>query len=157
MAKIGSKSVELNPIQSSIALFEGKYAAEILRELLSGTKRFSELLHAIPGISSKTLNQKLKVYLQQGIITRHSYPEIPPKVEYRLTERGRQLEGIIIELHKFGVGAHLEEASDRNAKRRITDFEANKGYKKLGRRALDRQLQERANTRIGRRETDIVL
>ncbi|WP_016957397.1 winged helix-turn-helix transcriptional regulator [Catenovulum agarivorans] len=157
MAKIGSKAVELNPIQSSISLFEGKYAAEILRELLSGTKRFSELLHSIPGISSKTLNQKLKVYLQQGIITRHSYPEIPPKVEYRLTDRGRQLESIIIELHKFGVGAHLEEVSDKNAKRRMTDFAVNKGYKKFGRRALDKHAQERETTRLGRRETDMTL
>lgn len=79
----------------------------ILLELLSGKKRFSELLKNIPGISSKTLNEKLKQYTSSGIISRHSYPEIPPKVEYCLTKKGKKLEVIINELYRFGLDNSL--------------------------------------------------
>lgn len=91
------------PVRRALRVFEGKYSASILRELLSGDRRFSQLLKNIPGISSKTLNEKLKEYIDSGIVTRHAYPEVPPKVEYRISERGAQLEQVVNELHRFGL------------------------------------------------------
>ena len=100
------------PVQKALRLFEGKYSSMILLELLSGKKRFSELQKNIAGISSKTLNEKLKEYIQLGIVSRRSFPEIPPKVEYSLTEKGRRLEDIIVVLRRFGtdVGIHEDKA-----------------------------------------------
>ncbi len=96
------------PVRKALKIFEGKYSASILRELLTGRKRFSELLKSIPGISSKTLSGKLKEYTSGGIVERHSYPEIPPKVEYCLTEKGAELEVIINELRRFGAEAEVD-------------------------------------------------
>ncbi|MGD8589815.1 MAG: helix-turn-helix domain-containing protein [Chromatiales bacterium] len=97
------------PVQKALKLFEGKYSSMILLELLSGKKRFSELQKNITGISSKTLNEKLKEYIRLGIVSRHSFAEIPPKVEYRLTDKGRRLEDIIAVLHRFGADENTNE------------------------------------------------
>ncbi|WP_188152161.1 winged helix-turn-helix transcriptional regulator [Teredinibacter waterburyi] len=89
------------PIKKALSLFEGKYSIYIFKELLTGKKRFSDFLKNIPGITSKTLNERLKYMAENGVVTRHSHPVIPPKVEYNLTERGRSLEGVILELKRF--------------------------------------------------------
>ncbi|MNR66712.1 putative HTH-type transcriptional regulator YybR [compost metagenome] len=65
--------------------------------------RFSELLRAMEGISPKTLSLRLRELEHQDIITRTVYPEIPPRVEYSLTDKGKRLEGIFIELKRFGL------------------------------------------------------
>ena len=90
------------PVKKTLSLFEGKYSAYILSELISGKQRFSALLKKIPGISSKTLNDKLKYYTATGIVTRRAYPEIPPRVEYELTEQGENLQTVIDSLYQFG-------------------------------------------------------
>ncbi|WP_077066579.1 winged helix-turn-helix transcriptional regulator [Catenovulum maritimum] len=142
------------PIKHTLSMFQGKYSALILRELLSGTKRFSVLLKKIPGISSKTLNEKLKQYTQYGVITRHAYPEIPPKVEYCITEKGKQLEQVIIELHKFGLDQVNQKSTQAKSRRRMSDFDTEaKGAKRFGRRAVD--IKARAAKKIGRRNSDI--
>ena len=90
------------PLKKALRLFEGKYSAYILKELMGGKKRYSELRRNIPGISPKTLSEKLRYYTLNGIITRYSYPEIPPKVEYRLTPKGEALKGVINQLQEYG-------------------------------------------------------
>lgn len=71
--------------------------------LIEGTLRFSDLQKSMDGISPKTLSLRLKELESQGIITRKVYPEVPPRVEYTLTDKGKQLEGIFIELKRFGL------------------------------------------------------
>ncbi len=90
------------PLRRALGLLEGKYSVDILRELLQGTKRFGELRKQIRGISPKTLTEKLKFFTEHGIINRRSYPEIPPKVEYQLTERGNELKSAISILEHLG-------------------------------------------------------
>lgn len=90
------------PMRRALALLQGKYSIDILRELLSGTKRFGEIKKEIPGISPKTLTDKLRFFVDKGIIDRRSYPEIPPKVEYELTERGNELKSAITTLEYLG-------------------------------------------------------
>ncbi len=100
-SKTSNCSGKACPIKKALSLFEGKYSLYIFKELLSGKKRFSDFIKNIPGLTSKTLNERLKYMAENGVVTRHSHPVIPPKVEYTLTERGRSLEGVIRELKRF--------------------------------------------------------
>ncbi|WP_435166418.1 winged helix-turn-helix transcriptional regulator [Paenibacillus glycanilyticus] len=92
------------PIEAALDVIGTKWTFLIIRDLLiEGTLRFSDLLKGMEGISPKTLSLRLKELEAKGIIGRKVYPEVPPRVEYTLTERGRQLEGIFIELKRFGL------------------------------------------------------
>ncbi|KQL46273.1 winged helix-turn-helix transcriptional regulator [Brevibacillus choshinensis] len=95
---------ETCPIAKTLDVIGTKWTFLIIRDLLiEGTMRFSDLLKSMDGISPKTLSLRLKELEEHGIVDRKVYPEVPPRVEYTLTERGRQLEGIFIELKRFGL------------------------------------------------------
>ena len=103
------------PIKRALSFFEGKYSIYIIKELFTGKKRFSDFLKNIPGITSKTLNERLKYLAEHGVVTRHSHPVIPPKVEYTLTDRGRSLESVIRELKRFSdEGDDLDQSKSRD-------------------------------------------
>jgi DNA-binding HxlR family transcriptional regulator len=92
------------PIEKTLDVIGTKWTILIVRDLLlDNTLRFSDLLRSMEGISPKTLSLRLKELEQQGILERTVYPEVPPRVEYALTERGRELERILIELKRFGL------------------------------------------------------
>ncbi len=76
-------------------LIGGKWTVPILCELFTGTKRFGELLHSLAGISPKTLSERLKCLEIEGIVARTAYPEVPPRVEYTLTEKGHGLNVVL--------------------------------------------------------------
>jgi len=78
-----------------LTLLEGPWATLIVRELLHGPHRFTELRAALPRISPHTLTRRLRQFENYGIVTRTSYPEIPPRVEYRLTELGEGLRTVL--------------------------------------------------------------
>ena len=79
-----------------------KWTALLVHDLSEGPRRFSELEHACPGISPRTLSERLRSLEQEGIVVRHSYAETPPRVEYELTEKGIGLLPIIAEMRRFG-------------------------------------------------------
>jgi DNA-binding HxlR family transcriptional regulator len=79
-----------------------KWTALIVHDLSEGPRRFTELEHACPGISPRTLSERLDMLEAQDVIVRRSYPESPPRVEYELTQKGRALLPIIREMRKFG-------------------------------------------------------
>ena len=79
-----------------------KWTALLIHDLSEGSRRFSELEHACPGISPRTLSERLRVLEQEELVVRHSYPESPPRVEYTLTEKGRGLLPIIHAMSQFG-------------------------------------------------------
>jgi DNA-binding HxlR family transcriptional regulator len=88
-----------------------KWTALLVHDLSEGPRRFSELEHACPGISPRTLSERLRWLEAEGILVRRSYPESPPRVEYELTEKGEALLPIIDEMRRFGhewlgCGAH---------------------------------------------------
>ena len=91
-----------------------KWTALLVHDLSEGPRRFSELERACPGISPRTLSERLR-WLESGeILVRRSYPESPPRVEYGLTEKGEALLPIIDEMRRFGhtwlgCGAHATE------------------------------------------------
>ncbi|WP_231873279.1 MULTISPECIES: helix-turn-helix domain-containing protein [Kitasatospora] len=74
-----------------LVLLEGPWATLIVRELLHGPHRFTELREALPRISPHTLTSRLRRFEAHGLVVRTAYPEIPPRVEYRLTPLGERL------------------------------------------------------------------
>ncbi len=91
----------------ALKLFSAKWKPCILSYLLQENKRFGELLKLIPNINKKMLVQHLKELEADGLIQRKVYPEIPPKVEYFLTEKGRSLGPVFETINQWGV-EHLE-------------------------------------------------
>jgi DNA-binding HxlR family transcriptional regulator len=79
-----------------------KWTALIVHDLSEGPRRFSELRLACPGISPRTLSERLRALEYEGMIVRRSYAEAPPRVEYELTEKGRALLPIIDAMRRFG-------------------------------------------------------
>jgi DNA-binding HxlR family transcriptional regulator len=83
------------PIARFLTVLDGPWATLIVRELLTGPKRFTELRAALPGISPKTLSSRLRRFVLTGLVTRTAYAEIPPRVEYQLTPAGTRLEVVL--------------------------------------------------------------
>jgi DNA-binding HxlR family transcriptional regulator len=79
-----------------------KWTAVLVHDLSEGPRRFSDLERALPGISPRTLSERLRALEQDGIVVRQSYPESPPRVEYELTEKGKALLPIIEAMRRFG-------------------------------------------------------
>ncbi|MET3292248.1 transcriptional regulator [Brevibacillus fluminis] len=98
------------PIAKTIDVIGTKWTFLIIRDLLiEGTLRFSDLLRSMEGISPKTLSLRLRELEEHGIVERTVYPEVPPRVEYTITPKGKQLEGIFIELKRFGLTLDKEK------------------------------------------------
>ncbi len=90
------------PVARTARLIGDMWTLLIVRDLLSGPKRFGQLQESLGSISPKTLSHRLKVLERANLISRHAYAEIPPRVEYDLTEKGRALSDIIQALMDFG-------------------------------------------------------
>ena len=88
-----------------LLLFDGPWATLIVRELLHGPRRFGELRAALPGISAHTLTNRLRMFESRGIVTRHAYPEVPPRVVYELTDLGRSLRPVLDAMNEWGASA----------------------------------------------------
>lgn len=92
------------PIAKTLDVIGTKWTFLIIRDLmLEGVMRFSDLQKSMSGISPKTLSLRLRELEEHNIITRKIYPEVPPRVEYSLTKKGKQLEGILVEMKRFGL------------------------------------------------------
>ncbi len=90
------------PIQFVLGILGSKWSVLILQQLLSGDRRTHELLEALPGISSKTLTLRLRQLEKHGLLARQVYPEVPPHVEYSLTEKGLEVQPVMIALKQLG-------------------------------------------------------
>jgi len=96
------------PIEAVMDIIGGKWKPSILFRLADGTKRFSQLQRLLKTITQRTLTQQLRDLERDGMISRRVYPEVPPRVEYSLTERGRTLEPVLALLFRWGVENVLE-------------------------------------------------
>jgi DNA-binding HxlR family transcriptional regulator len=85
----------------SIELIGKRWTGVILRELLRGACRFSQLSNAIPDITDKLLAERLRELEAEGIVDRQIYPETPVRIEYVLTDKGRDLEGVVREVSRW--------------------------------------------------------
>jgi DNA-binding HxlR family transcriptional regulator len=91
------------PVEMTLLLIGDKWKVLIIRDLLTGTKRFNELMRSIGGITQKVLTSHLRSMEAAGLLTRTVYPEVPPKVEYTLTETGFSLKPILDSMVIWGT------------------------------------------------------
>lgn len=89
-------------IASAMQIIGGKWTALILRDLFSGSKRFCELEKSVGHINPRTLSQRLDDLVTHGIITKQSFAEVPPRTEYSLTDKGRDLLPILKQMATWG-------------------------------------------------------
>lgn len=90
------------PVETTLTLISDKWKVLILRDLLPSTKRFGELKKSIGHVSQKVLTAQLRQMEQSGLLTRTVYPEVPPRVEYSLTELGYSLKPILDAMSTWG-------------------------------------------------------
>ncbi|MGH1539573.1 MAG: winged helix-turn-helix transcriptional regulator [Arenicella sp.] len=96
--------MEACPTETALDLIGGKWKGMILYYLCSDTRRYNELMRLIPDITQRMLTKQLRDLEANGIVHREVYPQVPPKVEYSLTELGKSLEPVVLELEKWGKG-----------------------------------------------------
>ena len=109
-AKVDVESLPACPVETTLTLIGDKWKVLILRDLLPGTKRFGELKKSIGSVSQKVLTAQLRDMEQNGLVHREVFAEVPPRVEYSLTELGRSLKPILDAMWNWG-----EEFKARNA------------------------------------------
>ncbi|GMR20133.1 MAG: winged helix-turn-helix transcriptional regulator [Gammaproteobacteria bacterium] len=91
------------PVEACLEVIGGKWKGVILFHLLGGTKRFNALRRLLPGVTQRMLTRQLRELEADQIVVRTVYPEVPPKVEYSLSEFGKTLEPILRVLQKWGA------------------------------------------------------
>src|SRR5712691_10958330 len=90
------------PVARTAEIISGKWTLLIIRDLTSGIKRFNQLERSLCGISPKTLSERLRSLEEEGVIQRQTFAEVPPRVEYSLTEKGCDLVGVIDSMRRYG-------------------------------------------------------
>ena len=96
------KQLPTCPVETTLTLIGDKWKVLILRDLLPGTKRFGELKKSIGSVSQKVLTAQLRDMEEKGLISRNVYAEVPPRVEYSLTDLGKSLKPILDALWNWG-------------------------------------------------------
>ena len=97
-----AKELPACPVETTLMLISDKWKVLILRDLLPGTKRFGELKKSIGHVSQKVLTSQHRQMEESGLITRTVYPEVPPRVEYALTELGYSLKPVLDAMWEWG-------------------------------------------------------
>ena len=105
-----TKELPACPVETTLTLIGDKWKVLILRDLLKGTKRFGELKKSIGNVSQKVLTAQLRAMEEKGLLSRKVYAEVPPRVEYTLTELGCSLKPILDAMWNWG-----EEYKAKNA------------------------------------------
>jgi DNA-binding HxlR family transcriptional regulator len=90
------------PVCATADIICGKWTILVIRDLAEGRRRFCELERSLEGISPRTLSLRLRALEEQGIVARHTFPEVPPRVEYSLTPKGRALVPLIEDMRRYG-------------------------------------------------------
>lgn len=96
------KDLPICPVETTLSLIGNKWKVLILRDLMPGTMRFGELKKSIGNVSQKVLTAQLRDMEADGLLTRTVYPEVPPRVEYTLTQLGQSLKPILEALSSWG-------------------------------------------------------
>ena len=99
---VNEKTLPACPVETTLTLISDKWKVLIIRDLLPGTKRFGELKKSIGSVSQKVLTTQLRQMEERGLLTRTVYPEVPPRVEYALTELGHSLEPVLEPMRDWG-------------------------------------------------------
>lgn len=98
------------PVETTLAVINGRWKVLVIHHLLEGVKRFGELHRALPGISHRTLTKQLREMESDRLLRRKVYREVPPKVEYSLTPLGESLKSVLLAMDEWGR-AYAEKAT----------------------------------------------
>src|SRR3954449_10717616 len=90
------------PVSACAEILSGKWTILLIRDLADGRSRFCELERSLVGISPRTLSLRLRALEEQGIVARRTFPEVPPRVEYTLTDKGDALVPLIEDMRTYG-------------------------------------------------------
>lgn len=102
--------------EMALEIIGGKWKLVILRNLFEGTKRFGELKRAMPNVTQRMLTRQLRELEEDGLVRRKVYTQVPPKVEYSLTDTGESLESIVRQIDEWGdwyLGRHGARKADK--------------------------------------------
>lgn len=108
------KEMPACPVETTLMLISDRWKVLIIRDLLDGTKRFGELKRSVGNISQKVLTANLRAMEESGLLTRKVYPEVPPRVEYTLTETGYSLKPILDAMKEWDTN-YKNSVGDREA------------------------------------------
>ena len=97
-----AKTLPACPVETTLTLISDKWKVLIIRDLLPGTKRFGELKKSIGNVSQKVLTSQLRQMEESGLLIRTVFPEVPPRVEYTLTELGQSLKPVLDAMWNWG-------------------------------------------------------
>lgn len=100
------------PVEVSIAVLGGSWKMTIVKHLLAGPVRYGELRRRVGDVTPRVLTRQLRELEQDGIVVRHAYPEVPPRVDYSLTAVGEGLRGFVTELDRWG-GEYVAGLAER--------------------------------------------
>ncbi len=99
------------PVETTLTLIGDKWKVLILRDLMPGTKRFGELKKSVGNVSQKVLTAQLRAMEESGLVNRKVYAEVPPRVEYSLTELGKSLKPILDSMWAWGEDYKKQQES----------------------------------------------
>jgi DNA-binding HxlR family transcriptional regulator len=112
---------ELCNVDEALGILVGKWKPIILLHLITeGTQRFSELKRLMPDITQKMLTKQLRELEDEDIINRVIYPQVPPKVEYSISEYGKSLQPVLNVMHEWGTG-HASHIEKKRVRENISD------------------------------------
>ena len=100
------------PVCRTADIVCGKWTLLVIRDLAEGRSRFCELERSLHGISPRTLSLRLRALEEEGIVERQTFPEVPPRVEYALTDKGRALVPLIEDMRAYGLQWLFEECEE---------------------------------------------
>lgn len=111
MEKAVKNELPACPMETTLTLIGDKWKVLILRDLMPGTKRFGELKKSIGNVSQKVLTAQLRAMEENGFVHRQVYAEVPPRVEYSLTDLGRSLKPILDSMWAWGEGYQKQQGA----------------------------------------------
>ena len=109
------KELPACPVETTLTLIGDKWKVLILRDLLPGTKRFGELKKSVGNVTQKVLTTQLRDMEEQGLVRRRVYAEVPPRVEYSLTDLGKSLKPILDAMWTWGAGYQKQNRAKEDA------------------------------------------
>lgn len=103
MTAPAEKQLPACPVETTLTLISDKWKVLILRDLMGGTRRFGELQRSVGGVTQKVLTAQLRAMEASGLLTRKVYAEVPPRVEYTLTQTGYSLKPVLDAMCDWGL------------------------------------------------------
>ncbi|MEJ8281130.1 winged helix-turn-helix transcriptional regulator [Pseudonocardia spirodelae] len=98
------RALEVCPVEVAVSVLGGTWKLTLVKYLLDGPRRFNELGRLVPSANTKTLTRQLRELESDGIVHRTVFAQVPPRVEYRLTDLGRSLEPVVAVMDRWGAG-----------------------------------------------------